>query len=100
MANSDLSEPLHVLIQKIPFSFVPGHLRGPGVSLSRILGGPSIEPFFGGGSSQRAVSTSPPPPVENRPPLPMLWLIPEQPPGFPLGAVTIISQGHLPFCDS
>ena len=31
-----------------------GHLRGPGVSLGRILGVPSIEPFLGegGGSSQ------------------------------------------------
>ena len=26
-----------------------GHLRGPGVSLGRILGVPSIEPLFGGG---------------------------------------------------
>ena len=26
-----------------------GHLRGPGVSLGRILGDPSIEPLFGGG---------------------------------------------------
>ena len=39
----------------------PGHLRGPRVSLGRILGGPSIGPFF-----QRAVLT-PPPPVESPP---------------------------------
>ena len=36
-----------------------GHLRGPAVSLGRILGAPSIEPL-GGGPGQRAVSNPPP----------------------------------------
>ena len=57
---------LDALIPKIPFSFFcqnlgPGHLRGPGVSLSRISRVPSIGPFWGG-SSQGALSTPPPPP--------------------------------------
>ena len=60
--------PLAALIPRIPFSFFcrlsgPGHLRGPRVSLGRILGGgASIEPFvfLGGGSSQGALSTPPP----------------------------------------
>ena len=62
--------PLDALIPKNPFSFFfgriqgPGHLRGPGVSLGRILGRPSIEPFWGGWSRQRAVS---PPEVESLP---------------------------------
>ena len=61
--------PLDALISKIPFPFFfcrifgPGHLRGLGVSLGRIFGGPSIEPFLGEGVfSQRAVSNPPPPP--------------------------------------
>ena len=47
--------PLDALIPKIPFSFFAdfgpglGHLRGPGVSLGRIFGVPSIEPFLGEG---------------------------------------------------
>ena len=46
--------PLDVLIPKIPFSFFAdflgrGHLRGPGVSLGRILGVLPIEPFLGEG---------------------------------------------------
>ena len=65
--------PLDALIPKIPFSFFArifgsGNFRGPGVSLGRNLGVPSI--FFGGGdggSSQRAVSIPPPP---RRPPFP------------------------------
>ena len=72
MANDDRFEP-DALIPKI-HAFIcqtlgPGHLRGPGVSLGRILGGPSIEPFWGWASSQGAVSTPPPPGVEN-PPIP------------------------------
>ena len=52
---------LDALIPKIPFSFFyrisgPGHLRGPGASLGRILGGPSMEPSFWGGG------LAPPPP--------------------------------------
>ena len=62
--------PLGVLIPKSHFHFLPllglGRLRGPGVSLGRIFGGPSIGPFFGGGVIQRAVSTAPPP-VESPP---------------------------------
>ena len=46
--------PLDALIPKIPFSFFSrnfgfGSPLDPGVSLGRILGGPSIEPFFGVG---------------------------------------------------
>ena len=58
--------PLDALIPNIPFQFFfcgisgPGHLRGPGVSLGRILGGPSIEPFFGGGLA-RGLYRHPPP---------------------------------------
>jgi uncharacterized membrane protein len=59
--------PLDALIPKIPFSFFAnflglGHLRGPGVSLGRILGVLSIEPLlgWGGGSSQGALSTPTP----------------------------------------
>ena len=56
--------PLDAPIPKLSVSLFcrilgPGHLRGPGVSLGRSLGGPSIEPFLGG-SSQSAVSTPPP----------------------------------------
>ena len=68
LANDNFCEPLHLLIPKIPFSFCCrisglGHLRGPRISLGRIFGGLSIEPFVlgGGGASQRAVSTPPPP---------------------------------------
>ena len=36
--------PLDALFPKIPFFLLnPGHLQGPGVSVGRILGGPSIE---------------------------------------------------------
>ena len=70
--------PLDALIPKIQFSFFllnlgPGHLRGPGVSLGRILGACQLSPF-GVGSSQRAVSTPPPPltmaSCQNPPPSP------------------------------
>ena len=62
--------PLDALISKISFSFFCpisglGHLRGPGVSLGRILGGPpSIEPSFGGGVVYPggSIDTPPPPP--------------------------------------
>ena len=72
---------LDVLIPKIPLSLRflgPGHLRGPGVSLGRILGVPSIEPFLGeggvspggsidptgggGGRRDRTLYADPPPP--------------------------------------
>ena len=53
------------------FCLGPGHLRGLGVSLGRILGGPSIEPFcWGVWSSQRAVSTPSPAKLKARPPPP------------------------------
>ena len=47
-------DPLDALIPKIPFSFfaefrVRATSGAPGVSLSRILAGPSIGPFGGGG---------------------------------------------------
>ena len=54
MANDDFSEPPRHADPKNPiFIFSrflgPGHLRGLGVSLGRILGVLSIEPFFGEG---------------------------------------------------
>ena len=57
--------PLDALIPKIPCSFFcrisgPGHLRGPGVSLGRILGVRQLSQFWGGGASQGALSTPPP----------------------------------------
>ena len=64
-ANGAFSEPPRRADSKNPiFIFCRflglGHLRGPGVSLGRILGVPSIEPFLGeGGSSQGALSASP-----------------------------------------
>ena len=71
-------KPLDALIPKTLFSFFfcrfsgPSHLRGPGVSLGRIFGGPSIELFLGWGvgSSQRGLYRLPPPPPElkTRPP--------------------------------
>ena len=68
MANNDCSEPPQRADSKNPiFIFCrilgPCHLRGPGVSLGRILGGP----FGGVGASLRAVSTLPPPEVESPP---------------------------------
>ena len=65
MANDDLSEPPRRADSNnsiFIFCRILGpHLRGPQVSLGRILGGgASIEPFFGGGSSQSAVPTPAP----------------------------------------
>ena len=53
MANDVFSEPPRRADSKNPiytFSRIlgPGHLWVRGVSLGRILGGPSIEPFLGG----------------------------------------------------
>ena len=50
--------PLDALIPTMPFSFFcrtwgPGRLRCLGISLGRILGGPSIEPFGGGAHGGR-----------------------------------------------
>ena len=46
-----------------------GHLRGPGVSLGRILGVLSIEPLFGGeGGVRPGASIDPPPPPGNENP--------------------------------
>ena len=74
MANDDVSEPPRRADSKTPiFIFCQflglGHLRGPGVSLGRNFGVPSIEPFLGegGGSSQGALSTPPPPGSESLP---------------------------------
>ena len=69
--------PLDAMIpKKTNFHFLPnfgsGPPPGPGVSLGRILGGPSIEPVGGG------LATGlfrPPPPVES-PPTPALCLQP------------------------
>ena len=54
MANDDFSEPPRCADSKNPiFIFCRflglGHLRGPGVSLGRILGVLSIEPYLGEG---------------------------------------------------
>ena len=54
MANDEFSEPPRRADSKNPIFIFrrflgPGHLRGPGVSLGRIWGLPSIEPLFGGG---------------------------------------------------
>ena len=53
MANDGFSEPPRRADSNTSlFTFCrisgPGHLQGPGVSLGRILGGLSIEPFLGG----------------------------------------------------
>ena len=58
--------PVDALIRKIPFSCFaeflgPGHLRDPGVSLGRILGGPSIGPFLGYGGVYPEGCIDPPP---------------------------------------
>ena len=81
--------PLNALIPNIPFSIFCrfwglGHLRGPGVSLGRILGISAIEPLFlGWGSSQGALST-PSPPIESPP---VLWVVSGSRPGVdPAGA--------------
>ena len=67
--------PLDALIPKIPFSLFCrflglGHLRGSGVSLGRILEGPSIEPFFWGGGLARGLyrTLRPPLQLKARPP--------------------------------
>ena len=54
MANDHFSEPPRRASKNPIFIFcrilVPGHLRGPEVSLSRILGVLSVEPFLGEGT--------------------------------------------------
>ena len=92
MADDDLSEPPRRADSKNPiFIFCLilglGHLRGPGVSLGRILGVPSIEPLLGwGGSSQGNLKTPPPSSIDCR--VHYLWfafvcfLIRSQPPSI------------------
>ena len=73
MANDDFSEPPRRTDSKHPiFIFCRflglGHLRGRGVSLGRILGVLSIEPFWGeggGGASLGALSIPPPLSIES-----------------------------------
>ena len=63
--------PLDALIPKIPFSFFSDFwvwVRGPGVSLGRILGVLSIEPFLEGGPPEGSID--PPPPRKRKPGLP------------------------------
>ena len=67
--------PLDALNPKIPFSFFAdflglGHLRGPGVSLGRILGVLSIEPLFGGGGPAGGLYRPPPPQTKTQRPYP------------------------------
>ena len=72
MANDEFSEPPRRADSKNPIFifcriFGPGHLRGPGVSLGRILGGRSIEPVFWGGGLVRGLHrTHPPHPLPRR----------------------------------
>ena len=75
MANDDFSEPPRRTDSKNPiFIFCrflgPGHLRGPGVSLGRILGVPSIEPFGGGVGPEGSIDPPSPPPRKRKPSLP------------------------------
>ena len=72
IAKDDFSEPPQRADSKNPSfifcrSFAPGHLRGPGVSLGRILGGGSIEPPLFGGGLARGLYRTPPPPIESPP---------------------------------
>ena len=70
--------PLNARIPSFPVpSFIfcrslgPGHLRGPGVRLGRILGGQSIKPFGGGVQPEGCIDHRPPPPPEvETPPTP------------------------------
>ena len=82
MANDDFSEPPQRADSKNPIFFFCqflglGHLRGPVVSVGRILGVLSIEPFLGGGSGRRALST-PPPPGKRKPGLPSFLALPSR----------------------
>ena len=66
MANDAFSEPPRRADSRNPiFIFCLflglGHLRGPGVSLGRILGDPSIEPLLGGGGASQGALLNPPP---------------------------------------
>ena len=79
MANDDFSEPPRRADSKNPFSFFcrisgPGHLRGPGVSLGRILGARQLGPFLGGGLA-RGLYRPPPPQLKARPPLWKVWKV-------------------------
>ena len=72
MANDDFSETPRRADSKNPI-FIScrllglGHLRGPGVSLGRILGVPSIEPFLERGGGGLAIVSPPPPKLKARP---------------------------------
>ena len=75
MANDDFSKPPRRADSKNPififYRFLGlGHLQGPGVSLGRILGVPSIEPFLGEGGRASQGALSPPPPPELKARLP------------------------------
>ena len=80
--------PLDALIPKIPFSFfaefrVRVTSGAPGVSLGRILGGPSIEPFLGGGRLARGLYRAPPlpsPKLKAGPPMSLTRLTSLSPP--------------------
>ena len=72
MANDDFPEPPRHADSKTPiFIFCQflglGHLWGLGVSLGRILGVPSIEPFLGTGGLAMGLYRPPPPPIESPP---------------------------------
>ena len=73
---NDLSEPPRRADSNNPIfifffpNFRSGPLWGPGVSLGRILGGPSIEPLFGGEGVEPGGSIDPHPQLKARPPTP------------------------------
>ena len=67
MANDDFSKPPRRADSTNPiFIFCrilgPGHLRGPGVSLGKILGARQLSPFFEGGGPAGGLYRPPPPP--------------------------------------
>ena len=79
VANDDFLKFLDALIPKIPFSFFTEFwvriTSEPGLSLSRIQGGPSIEPFFWEGAVARVLYRPAPPEVESRPKVwPRMWV--------------------------
>ena len=90
---------LDTMNPEIPFSFIfgqflgLGHPRGPGVSLGRILGVLSIEPFWGGVPPEDTIDPSPPPANEN--PASLSWPLKRLPGARPHRTHTPC-RGHVP----